>query len=128
VSGDRLALLALLVALVAGAEFGRRIRRVSVPARRIAFDLAWLAALALGAAAFARGTGWAGALAAGTACALGAVMLLLRLQSAQLALVPRVAVGLPVLDFSAPDEHGRPFSLASLAGRPFLLKFFRGHW
>jgi peroxiredoxin len=31
-------------------------------------------------------------------------------------------------DFTALDEHGREFALASTAGRPLLLKFFRGHW
>jgi len=39
-----------------------------------------------------------------------------------------VRVGGPILDFSAPDENGEPFALASLRGRPYLLKFFRGHW
>jgi peroxiredoxin len=33
-----------------------------------------------------------------------------------------------VVSFSAPDADGREFDLSSLAGRPFLLKFFRGHW
>jgi peroxiredoxin len=55
-------------------------------------------------------------------------MLLVRTQSAQSRNVPRVAVGAPILDFTAPDEHGRPFRLSSLAGRPILLKLFRGHW
>ena len=26
------------------------------------------------------------------------------------------------------DEEGRRFDLSALRGRPFLLKFFRGHW
>jgi cytochrome oxidase Cu insertion factor (SCO1/SenC/PrrC family) len=30
--------------------------------------------------------------------------------------------------FAIPDERGEPFDLASLRGRPYLLKFFRGHW
>ena len=38
------------------------------------------------------------------------------------------AVGAPILDFEAPDAEGEPFDLATLRGRPFLLKFFRGHW
>ena len=39
-----------------------------------------------------------------------------------------VAVGDPVLPFVATDASGAPFDLGSLAGRPFLLKFFRGFW
>jgi cytochrome oxidase Cu insertion factor (SCO1/SenC/PrrC family) len=128
VPGALLASLALATALATGAEFMRRMRAVAIPRNRIAFDLAWGAALALGVAAFVQGVGIAAGLAAGLACALGGLMLLLRLQSAQAANLPRVAVGGPILDFRAPDEDGRPFSLASLSGRPFLLKFFRGHW
>jgi len=128
VSGALLASLALAIAVGTAAEFGRRIQRVAVPARRIGFDLLFAAALALGLAAFARGVGLAAGTAAGVACAIGGVMLLVRTQSAQSRNVPRVAVGEPILDFTAPDEHGRPFRLSSLAGRPILLKLFRGHW
>jgi len=128
VSGALLASLALAIAVAAAAEFARRIRRVAVPARRIGFDLAFATALALGVAAFVRGVGFAAGAAAAVACAIGAAMLGVRLQSAQSGNRPRVAVGAPILDFTAPDEHGRPFRLSSLAGRPILLKLFRGHW
>jgi peroxiredoxin len=37
-------------------------------------------------------------------------------------------VGETLRDFSALDENGERFELASTAGRPVLLKFFRGHW
>lgn len=39
-----------------------------------------------------------------------------------------VAVGEPIIDFTAIDADGQPFDLASLRGTPFLLKFYRGHW
>ncbi len=42
--------------------------------------------------------------------------------------VPRVAVGDPYIDFTAPDADGNAFTLSSLDGTPILLKFFRGHW
>ena len=52
----------------------------------------------------------------------------LRLQSRQQPNRPAVAVGEPMLLFSAPDENGVDFDLSSLNGKPYLLKFFRGHW
>jgi peroxiredoxin len=39
-----------------------------------------------------------------------------------------VALGQPIPEFTAPDAEGQPFALSSLHGRPYLLKFFRGHW
>jgi len=39
-----------------------------------------------------------------------------------------VKVGEPILRFRARDAEGNDFDLQELAGRPFLLKFFRGHW
>ena len=127
-SGALFASLALAIAVGAAAEFARRIRRVAVPARRTGFDVAFATALVLGVAAFVRGVGLAAGTAAAIACTIGGAMLLVRTQSAQSRKRPRVAVGEPILDFTAPDEHGRPFRLASLAGRPILLKLFRGHW
>ena len=49
----------------------------------------------------------------------------LAIQSSQ---APAVAVGQPILEFTAPDENGDIFDSASLHGKPILLKFFRGHW
>jgi cytochrome oxidase Cu insertion factor (SCO1/SenC/PrrC family) len=66
--------------------------------------------------------------AAGFAIVAGGAFVGLRLQSRQDAREPAVRIGAPILDFTAPDENGQPFALSSLRGRPFLLKFFRGHW
>ena len=33
-----------------------------------------------------------------------------------------------IRNFTAKDDQGNSFDLAALRGRPFLLKFFRGHW
>ena len=41
---------------------------------------------------------------------------------------PAVRLGERILDFTALDAEGKPFSVSSLHGRAFLLKFFRGHW
>jgi cytochrome oxidase Cu insertion factor (SCO1/SenC/PrrC family) len=87
-----------------------------------------MAGIGLGLLAFARGPGVLGGLAAGLAVALGALFLLLQLLGRQARPMPNVALGRPILDFTAPDAEGQPFQLASLHGRPYLLKFFRGHW
>ena len=41
---------------------------------------------------------------------------------------PAVASGDRYLDFTALDHQGRSFTLSSLEGRPFILKFYRGYW
>jgi peroxiredoxin len=99
-----------------------RIRRVAPYAALNA-----VAAL-LGALAFVRGPGLAGGIAAGIALVAGLAFLALYAASGQSKTPAAVAVGDRALDFVASDDSDRPFALASLAGRPFLLKFFRGHW
>ncbi len=111
-----------------GALFLSRMQRVQLTGKRLEHDLGWAAALALGVAAFASGVGGFAGVAAGIGAFLGALMLLLRLAAPQAKNTPAVRVGGPILGFTAPDENGAPFSLASLAGKPVLLKFFRGHW
>ena len=127
-NGTLLGFASLAIALANAAWFFGRMRRVALPQNRIAHDLLWATALALGIAAFASGGGWLGGVPAALGATLGGMMLLLRLGSAQAKNAPAVSVGGRVLDFTAPDENGAPFSSASLAGKPFLLKFFRGHW
>jgi peroxiredoxin len=58
----------------------------------------------------------------------GLAFLALYAGSGQRPLTPAVTVGEPVLEFHALDDAGQPFDLSTLRGRPFLLKFFRGHW
>ena len=101
---------------------------VRVPRVRVAYHVAMGAAAALGLAAFAVGTAWPGGLGAGLGIFVGLLFLGLRLQSAQAPNRPAVDVGGKIIDFIAPDVDGKPLALSSLEGRPFLLKFFRGHW
>jgi hypothetical protein len=126
--GDLLGLLALGVVLATGVVWFRLIQAVRIPSNRLPFFAAMGVGVVLGIAAFGQGTGVLGGLAAGLAILAGGVFLGLRLQSTQDVREPAVRVGGPILDFSAPDERGEPFDLASLRGRPYLLKFFRGHW
>ncbi|MGH7819078.1 MAG: hypothetical protein ACREQ9_04830, partial [Candidatus Binatia bacterium] len=58
----------------------------------------------------------------------GGAFLALAATGGQANVTPAVRVGEPIIDFTARDDHGDEFRLVSLRGRPFLLKFFRGHW
>ncbi len=127
-SGMLLGLAGAALIAAGWAEWFRRLRAVRVPRNRAPFLAVMAAGACLGALAFAVGPGLVGGIAAGVALLGGGAFLGLRAISAQDARTPAVAVGGPVLDFEAADDQDRPFQLASLAGRSFLLKFFRGHW
>jgi len=126
--GDALGMAALLLVVASGAVWFRRLNAVRIPESRKAFVASMGAGAVLGCAAFAVGSGALGSVSAVVAIGVGLMFVLLRAASAMDAKQPAVRVGDPVIDFEAPDEDGRPFDLASLRGRPFLLKFFRGHW
>jgi hypothetical protein len=128
VSDAVLGLLALALLAQAGFVWARSIREVRTGERRPFVLLVVVLGMGLGVIGLASGPGAVGGIAAGVAVALGALFLLLQLLSQQSRRVPAVSVGGPILDFTAPDADGRPFRLASLHGRPYLLKFFRGHW
>jgi cytochrome oxidase Cu insertion factor (SCO1/SenC/PrrC family) len=106
----------------------RRMNQVRIPRNRAAFFLVFGAGVVLGVAALVAGAGLVGGLAAALAILGGGMFFGLRLQSSQDRREPAVTVGGPILHFSAPDDAGDVFALSSLRGRPFLLKFFRGHW
>jgi len=127
-NGSILGFLALALLIQAGLVWMRSIREVRTGERRPLVLAVVGAGVGLGALAFVRGPGLAGGIAAGVAVALGALFLVNQLVSQQVRTTPAVSVGRPILDFTAPDADGRPFALASLHGRPYLLKFFRGHW
>jgi hypothetical protein len=110
-----LGFLALALAAVAGALWMRALRDVRVGERRPLVLALVAAGAGLGALALLRGPGLAGGVAAGLALALGALFLALQLLGRQPPGTPAVAVGRPILDFTAPDADGRPFALASLS-------------
>lgn len=127
-TGSLIGFVALALVLQAGFLWWRLIREVRVGERRPLVLLVVAAGVGLGVLALARGPGLLGGVAAGLAVVAGSLFLGLQALSRQSRGAPAVAVGRPVLDFTAPDADGRPFALASLRGRPYLLKFFRGHW
>jgi hypothetical protein len=127
-NGTLLGIASLAIVAANGAVFLSRMQRVAIPENRLAHDLGWAAALVLGVAAFASGVAWVGGVSAAIGAFTGGLMLLLRLGSPQAKNTPAVQIGGQILAFTAPDENDAPFSLAAVAGKPFLLKFFRGHW
>ena len=122
------ALLGAAVVLATGFAWFRRIHAVRLPADRTPFVALMATGAVLGVAAFAAGVGWLAGLLAGFAALAGSVFVALVAISAQKGGTGVFAIGRPVPDFTAPDDTGKPFSVSSQAGRPLLIKFFRGHW
>ncbi|MBW2314440.1 MAG: hypothetical protein JRH10_09640 [Deltaproteobacteria bacterium] len=118
---------ALLVAGIAGFWFQRLNQVRAGEVRSLVIGL-MAAAAALSIAAFLSGPGLAGGIAAGVALAISGTFLALQPLSGQASGTSAVSVGGPILDFTASDDSGEPFDLSTLRGKPFLLKFFRGHW
>jgi hypothetical protein len=109
----------LLQPFIAPGEIGRR---------RWILNGIVLVALTCALAAIDQGAGLVSGTLAGLSLLVGVVYFVLLALSGQSKQVPAVAVGSPLPGFSAPDENDQVFDLASLEGRPVLLKFFRGHW
>ena len=127
-TGSILAVAALVVLIAFGARWLVLMRRVQIPADVRPYLTGCAAAAVSGTAALLLGPGLVGAVSAVGAIAGGVAFLALYAASGQTPRNPAVAVGRPVLDFTARDDAGNRFDLARLHGRPFLLKFFRGHW
>lgn len=126
-SSDAMAWVAL--AMVAGGMvwWFRRVGRVQVPQNRTPF-LAWsILGGVLAVFAIADGSGWTTWLPAGAAL-LGALFVVATISISRQKVEGALGVGDAMPVFQAPDESGALFDSASLAGRPVLLKFFRGHW
>jgi len=127
-SGTILGILAFVFVLTAGVVWMRSIGEVRTGERRPLVLAVVGAGVGMGLLAFAREPGLTGKVGAGLGVAVGSFFLLFQVLGQQSRRTPAVEVGGPILDFTAPDADGKPFQLASLAGRPYLLKFFRGHW
>ena len=127
-NGSVFAGLGLTLLLGFGLRWLRVMQRVQIPADMRGYCAASGVAALLGTAAFVVGTGVLGGVAAGVSVVGGLAFLALYAASGQARLTPAVSVGRPVVDFSTRDDAGEPFDTARLRGRPFLLKFFRGHW
>jgi hypothetical protein len=118
--------LAILVGFVA--TWFTMMRRVQVERVRWLLRPVAGVVITLAVFAFVREPGMFGGILAGVSLAIASAFLILSSMAAQSAQSPALAVGDPILEFSATDENGEIFDSASLRGRPVLLKFFRGHW
>jgi hypothetical protein len=128
VSGMQFALVSLFLSLAAWGVYWRLIFKMQVPRKPRGFQFVMAASLALAIAALFSRPGWAGASAAVIALLASSMFLFTSVMSAMPRAVPVVSVGERILSFSASDADGVTFESAVLDGRPYLLKFFRGHW
>ena len=126
--GATLGVLSFLWVLGTGVAWFKRMNAVAIPENRIGFLSAMVAGLVLGVIAFMQGPGWIGGIPAGLAVLLGGFFCFTFVISPQKGGPGKLLIGDPIPAFSAPDDNGEIFSIASLSGSPFLLKFFRGHW
>ena len=127
-SGLFLAALAAALTVATLVLWFRWIQRVELGERRWVVNALLVGVLALATLAFASGVGLGGGLLAGASALLASVYFGLLALAGQSKQAAAVSVGSPLPDFRASDENREPFELASLRGRPVLLKFFRGHW
>ena len=127
-NGTALGLAAFAIVGGSWAVYWPKVRQVRVPLRPWGHWIAKVLGVALAIGAFAVGPGILGGTAALLALLLGGMFLFFTLNSAMPDKTPATSVGEPILDFTAQDSGGETFTLSSLGGRPFLLKFFRGHW
>ena len=106
----------------------RAMRAVRVPANRTPHLVVMGLGVVCGLGALVEEPGAAGGIAATLAILGGGIFLGLRLQTGQDARVPAVKIGEPILEFSALNDRSERFHPSSMRGKPYLLKFFRGHW
>ncbi len=127
-TGFWLAVLGFGLAAGNWAVYWPKIKAMRVPLRPVGHQAVMVAVLVLAVLAFANGPGLLGGILAGLAIPLAGMFLFFTLRSTMPKNIPAVAVGKPILDFTAKRADGQDFALGSLRGAPFLLKFFRGHW
>lgn len=128
VSGFRLALYGALLVGGAWASWWAKIKALTVPRNAIVYQCLMGVGVAMALWGMLRGPGAIGGLLAFCAVIAGGMYLYTSFISELPTAPAAVAVGQEILDFSAVDSDGAEFSLSSLRGQPFLLKFYRGHW
>ena len=126
-TGTKLGLLALVVGVGSMVAWSSQIRAVDIPENRVLFLVAFLSAVALGIAAFVKGTSWVGGIAAVPGILIGLLVPFTIAISAQSA-AEGIQVGETIPHFTSVDDRGEAFDSESLRGRPVLMKFFRAHW
>jgi hypothetical protein len=126
--GTKLGILAFAVAAATVTLWFRKIGQVDIPEDRTAYVIFFLSSAALGVGAFVAGVRWLGGVAAGLAIVIGLFFPFSVAISRQEVAANAIRVGDSIPVFSARDENGETFESKTLAGKPALIKFFRGHW
>jgi len=106
----------------------RAMFKVEIPTNRARFIAAMAVVAVLAISALMTDAGLTSKIPAGFAALGSALFLFTFAISKQKAGTAAIAVGDVMPEFSAVDEHGKPFDSSSLTGHPVLIKFFRGHW
>jgi hypothetical protein len=126
--GAVLGLLAFGTVFGSWAVYWPKIKAMRVPLHPLGHQAVIVLGLILAMVSFTQGPGLLGGIGAALAFLAGGLFLFFTLMSGMPEKAPAVAVGQSFLDFTAKDADGNDFTLSSLKGTPFLLKFFRGHW
>ncbi len=126
--GQLLGLLAFVIVAGAGLRWYSLIQQVAIPRNRTLLYGFFGVGAFFGLLALFSQPGFVAGTLAFIALLAGAAMPLLRLRSGQAKNEPAFPVGSTIPFFSATDDHGRRFESTWLKGKPYLLKFFRGHW
>jgi len=127
-TGYRVALFAAAVVAGAWISYWPRIKAHTVPRKPRVWQAAMIGGVGLALSAFVMGPGLGGGVAAAAAIIAAAFFLFSSFNSRMPAVVPKVKLGGRYADFSTSDLDAKPFRLSALEGKPFLLKFYRGHW
>jgi hypothetical protein len=126
--GTKLGLAALGIAVAFFVGWFAVNRQVGIPEDRTFFVIGFVLAVALGVAAFVRGTKWYGGMAAVIAILIGIFLPFTMAISRQDVAAGAIQVGDKIPHFEAVDEFGERFDSARLHGHLVLIKFFRAHW
>jgi hypothetical protein len=126
--GTRLGFAAFGVAALTMALWLRQVHAVALPDNRGVFVVFFVAAFGLGVTALVARPRWFAVLPALVAVAIGGFFPFSVSISRQEVATTGIQVGAVIPAFQALNRHGERFDSAALAGKPVLMKFFRGHW
>ncbi len=126
--GALLGIASLMLVAGTAAWWFRLMQQVAIRGRRGLVQSAMGAGLAGALISLSWHPGWLGGVAAMLALLGSSLFLVLAGLSRQERRHPAVGVGDPMPAFESVDADSLPWSSGALTGRPYLLKFFRGHW
>jgi hypothetical protein len=106
----------------------RQVHSVALPDNRGVFVAFFVVAFALGVGALVSRPRWFAVIPALLAVVIGGFFPFSVAISRQEVATTGIQVGEVIPAFQALNRHGDRFDSAALAGKPVLMKFFRGHW